>query len=430
MQRLYPVAGALAWGLAFLVAPAWAGGAQTCPLPPDPLDGRVLFADIETYAGFGQKRTGSLNGSLVAHWLRDELACAGLAASYQGWPFRRFAERQCALVVDGREIECMPLWFPAAASLGGVDIAAPGDTAGKVAVKAVRGYAMDQLAGSSGIDAAIAAGAAAVIAVNTVHQSLTSINADDQTAETPFPLPVVVAGGKDAGFLAGASRVDRLAVLGRDIAEARAANVVGELPGQDESRVIVVSTPMNGWFVNGGERGPGLALFLGLARWAARERPGPRFVFVATAGHEIASLGNHRFLDELAPAIGVAPENVAAWIHLGASIATWRYEEQGDGIFAANGVYHASVDYNDEGLGALLDAYLAPVGYTPRPEGSYTSGELALIMDRGFKTFGFYGAFDGKFHTRYDLADSTAGELLEPVARALASIIREVAARP
>jgi len=157
-------------------------------------------------------------------------------------------------------------------------------------------------------------------------------------------------------------------------------------------------------------------------------RPAADFVFVATSGHELGEMGSKRFLDG-AERLGVTPDKVTAWIHLGASIATWNYAEHGNGHFEKIGTYHANLDYNSPMLAPLLTDYLMPPGFNPKPESTKTAGELAMIMDRGYKAFGFYGAF-GKFHTRFDLADSTAPELLEPVARALTNLIDAIVAAP
>jgi hypothetical protein len=418
-----------------LLSPVLQVGAEPhCKIPADPLSGQALYDVVRTYADIAAQqpsglRTGNQGSKETFHWFQEALDCAGLATDYQPWQFRRYALRQCHLVADGKPIECLPLWFPNDTPLENLAIGTAAPLAGKAAVVQVKGYQQDNAGVGPLIADAVNAGAQAVIAVNTAHQSLTSINATETTAQSPQPVPMVVVGGKDLAWLQSAQNVDSLEIHGRDMSHGRAANLIGWLPGpRGADKLIVVSTPINGWFINGGERGPGLALFLGLARWAAEARPAANFVFVATAGHELGEMGSQKFLD-IADQIGITPESVTAWIHLGASIATWNYTEQGDGQFQQSGTYHSNLDYNDADFAPLLNQYLQPLGYAPRPEGTYTSGELAMIMDKGYHTFGFYGAF-GKFHTKYDLADSTAPELLEPVAHGLAGIISDIAAAP
>ena len=178
---------------------------------------------------------------------------------------------------------------------------------------------------------------------------------------------------------------------------------------------MVISTPTTAWFRAGGERGPGIALWRGLARWAALKDWPVNLLFVATAGHELGYMGMREFLSGFA-----VPDEVLFWVHLGASIVTQATGEDG-----AMSLKYARLDYNDPTLSSTLDRYLKPIGFKPEPQSERTAGTLAFIMDRGYRAFGFYGAFP-KFHTPEDLADSTSGEALEPVAQALARSIADL----
>src|SRR4030095_3808177 len=145
----------------------------------------------------------------------------------------------------------------------------------------------------------------------------------------PWPIPVVLVGPRDEPTLTAATTSNaKVSMLldGDDDSDARAKNVVARVDrGKD---LIVISTPQSGWFRCAGERGPGIALFLGLARWASRRAAGASFLFVSTSGHELGGLGMRAFLKELAP----APERVLCWIHLGAGIATYSWEETSSGL--------------------------------------------------------------------------------------------------
>lgn len=419
----------------WLAAAALVAEASPVFIPPlDPVSGGSLYDVVKTYTNFGKGRVGGIRTGTAAsrqtfRWLRRELKRAGILTSQQHWRFRQYSLHSCELVVDGKAIECLPLWYPNTKRLKNLGIARTPSLAGQAAVVQIRGYQQDNPGVGSIIEDTVSKGAGAVIAVNTAHDSLTAINAIDTSNESPQSVPIVVVGNKDATRLSSAKRVDTLRLAGRNLRAAQTVNLIGRLQGpQKTQKLIVVSTPVNGWFLNGGERGPGLALFLGLARWAAMARPAAEFIFVATSGHELGEMGSRRFLDE-AERLGVTADKVSAWIHLGASIATWNYAELGDGQFEKIGTYHANLDYNAPLLATLLTNYLTPAGFSPKPESTKTAGELAMIMSRGYKTFGFYGAF-GKFHTRFDLADSTAPELLEPVARGLTNLIGAIVAEP
>ena len=85
----------------------------------------------------------------------------------------------------------------------------------------------------------------------------------------------------------------------------------------------MISTPYSAWFKAGGERGPGVALFLALARWAAKHPTEDSYLFVASSGHELGGAGIKSFMDKYAP----PPDQVTCWLHLGASISAYDWEK-------------------------------------------------------------------------------------------------------
>jgi hypothetical protein len=227
---------------------------------------------------------------------------------------------------------------------------------------------------------------------------------------------------------------------------------------------LILSTPASGWFSCGGERGPGIALLLMLARRLPdliarlRRDEGMRrrlrldvrsvgsvgsvgsvrsveVLLLATTLHELGHQGAQRGL-VLAQEQGFAPNTTSAWLALGASIAA---HAGGEG--AAGGgdgppppprdAFLAELDYSDARLGAALASY-ASVGFTAALNPSDRRGELVDIVGHGYRAFGFYGEHEG-FHTRVDGANATSPQLLERAARptlqAVATIIAEELAR-
>ena len=89
------------------------------------------------------------------------------------------------------------------------------------------------------------------------------------------------------------------------------------------SRTLVVSTPRSGWFTCAGERGPGIAVWLHLARWAAANLKTVDLEFLATSGHEYENVGGATYLRAMAP----KPDRVALWLHLGANVAARDWHE-------------------------------------------------------------------------------------------------------
>lgn len=181
------------------------------------------------------------------------------------------------------------------------------------------------------------------------------------------------------------------------------------------SDIIVLSTPKSGWFTCAGERGPGVALFLALARWANQRDSEVSYVFDANTGHEVGGTGIRRFVEDLAP----PPDRVLAWIHPGANIATWGWEETAAGLVrrARPEDYRVVCD-SGELLPLLNTALVALAGLEPRVGRGL--GEMRLVIQTGYRGFGVNGGPYRYFHTPDDKPDvATAPELIEPMATLL-----------
>lgn len=159
---------------------------------------------------------------------------------------------------------------------------------------------------------------------------------------------------------------------------------------------IVVSTPKSGWGICASERGPGIAIFLMLARRLASSLPDADIHLVATSGHEYENLGAHKFLESAAP----APAETALWVHLGANLSAIDFHDLGPSLLPI-----PSPD-PQRYLGATkgLDAFAREI-FNGRPglEAAYAmsaddaAGELREILAAGYTSaFGAFGA--GRFH--------------------------------
>ena len=233
----------------------------------------------------------------------------------------------------------------------------------------------------------------------------------------PWPIPFLLAGRKaDQALKPGGSA--SVLIDGEDDPAAQAFEVIGNLDGG--GRRIVVSTPYSGWFHCAGERGPGVALWLALARWAATRKA--NWTFVASSAHELNGVGIHRFVDKIAP----PPGDVACWLHLGAGIATYAYEPKAGGIRKLPTVSPMRKLYTVPRFeGVLRDAFsdlpdLKPI-VTDKPE-----GEMIVMAQKGYPVMGFAGGSEFH-HMPGDMPGRITGpELLEPIARALAKALNEI----
>jgi hypothetical protein len=384
---------------------------------PDYLSGDQLCRDIAHYAQFGEHRTGTPVDRRTGEWLADRLARAGLRAEVRPWTVRQFLLDRCEMHVAGEPIECFPLWFPRAtgprplsAPLAMFESDQPGDfPAGQIAIASLppthevdRPLACERL-----VAAATAAGASALL-IGTAGPS-GDIYAFNQEHLEPLPLPTALVAPRDWPRIAAAAASRATATLlitGEDNPSAQTGNVLGHHDGGQ--RTIVVSTPATGWFACAGERGPGVALFLALARWVAERRPPVRYVFTANAGHE---LGNRGMQQLLASGI-LSPEHTIGWLHLGASIGTVGWGQ-------IEGQAQARTLGATPDLLPLLAAAFADLPHlatVPRPLG----GEMPYVIAAGYRSIaGIAGRFPA-FHTRADRPDTaTRPDLMEPIALAL-----------
>lgn len=397
-----------------------------------PLSGEKLYEDVIAYYNLGEHRTASEVDLRTSQWLLDQLRAAGLKATLHSFTLRQFSVRQTRLMIGQQSIRAFPLWFPR--PTGATPISAglalfesnaePGSLRGRIALvtfPASAGAAMHQGSIHSRIVLAAAnAGASAVVAI-TEGATREIIALNSPAGAEPWPVPVVLAGQRDGPALAAAAGLRAKASLvleGEDDSEATAKNVVARVDrGKD---LIVVSTPQSGWFRCAGERGPGIAMFLGLARWASKRSTGASFLFVSTSAHELGGVGMKSFLNELAP----PPERVLCWIHLGAGIATYSWEETETGLKRLREADPARLLMTSPDLVPLLTASFAGLpGLTPTV--SRAVGEFEFMLKAGYRIFGI--AAGHRFHhTPADSPETTGPEILGPVGSALIRTVESI----
>lgn len=394
------------------------------------MSGDAIFADVVRYAAFGEHRTGTKGDLQTSAWLLDELKKAGIEASEQPWDLRQFFLTECRLEVNGKKLDSFPFWYPNAtgpegllAPLAMLDNDTPsGALKGRIAY--VNGAALGENLWIDGVnliaERAAREGAVGLVAVvRNYSMQVAAINARAPYHQSPLPIPTVLVSGADETALdtAAAEGAEALLVLtGKDDLRAEANNVVGTI--ERGPKWIVVTTPSSGWFRCSGERGPGVALFLAMARWAAQHPGELSYLFLANAGHELDNVGAHHSLDKYGPPV----EDVACWIHLGASIATraWKTTETG-----FEPLPHVAPGGNLVGtpdLVPLLERAFADAQALKPRSGEPIAGELRHFIAAGYRSFGFFGPHHF-FHTRDDTPETTEPAFLEPIARGLVNVL-------
>jgi hypothetical protein len=388
----------------------------------DILSGGRLYADVETYAEFGNHRAGGEGDRATTDWISKKMAQVGYHILWDTISFTRFDLESARLDVGGESLECLPFWFPTVteqritAPLVVFDPDGTEALSGKIGV--ITGPANQWRFDPTDWTIAAASRGALALAIVMPHPSghVAAQNAVAPFNQIPRSIPVMNVAEKDeARLLEGAQAGSNatLEIRGTTDTDGRTENIIATLERGPEW--IVISTPLTGWYTCGGERGPGVALFLGLARWLAKEDLPYSLMFLGNAGHELDQIGATDTLDKNAP----DPKDVKAWIHLGASIATRDMEVGADGketlLDRAN--TYGSLVSTEALLPAVTSAFVGVDFLTPRSTAPI-NGELKKYMDAGYPAFGLFGACP-RFHTPYDAADSTSPELLEQVADAL-----------
>ena len=123
------------------------------------------------------------------------------------------------------------------------------------------------------------------------------------------------------------------------------------------------------------------------------------------------------FLKDLAP----TPDRVLCWIHLGAGIASYAWDETQSGPKRLQEPDSKRLLMTSPDLVPLLTTTFAGhPGLTPTV--GRRVGELELILKAGYRCFGIAAAH--RFHhTPADSPEMTGPEIIEPVGRALVNTL-------
>ncbi len=394
-----------------------------------PFDGRALYESIETYAGLGPHRAGGPGDQASADWLAEDLGRLGYRVERQPVPVDSFDLEAAGLTVAGETLPGFPLWWPPEADAqqiwqGGLALYEPGRTeypGGIVVIPVPR-----QLQGGlvpptrQAIAAVEETGATAIILLTeTPSGDAYAFNTSAEPA--PRRTPVLILGSAHKALLERALE-DRqqasLFIRGRYRAGST-PNVIASLD-RGAPETLVISTPRTGWFDCAAERGPGIALFRALARWAP-EAFEANLLFVATGGHETGFTGMDRFMETRAPDAAA----VRLWVHLGSSIAAYDWARDETGKLVRTETANTETRYLIYSPNIILPVSLAFWGerFVPVPAFDAVFGEAETIRKAGY---GRYFAMAGShpyFHTIGDRPRSTGPAILEPAAIAVRDAI-------
>ena len=397
---------------AFLAAGAAVPVAAAVAPPPAAID--AIAADLDRYIGFGGKQSGGAGDDAAGAWLASSLDALGFAVERQAFDAPFFEPNRC-------EIRCgsttAAVWAqPIVVPTGPAGVAGPlvridpyGNAAGSLDgaialldLPAARWSSAVAKPIREPVAAAFAAGAKGVVVItNGPTGQLIALNADGRAPM--FAGPVGLLAPRDARpFLAAATtRQSATLTLDGRGGRRRAFNLVGRVD-RGKSKWLVVSTPRSGWFTCAGERGPGIAVWLALARWARDAVLGYNLAFLCNSGHEYEYLG----AAEAAKTIAPKPADTHFWLHLGAGIAARDWHELPGQWRPLPGVDSQRVlAVSPELLPIARRVFAGHVGYeAPYSSREVAAGELVEIIAAGYANVaGVFGS-----HRYHHVADDDA----------------------
>jgi hypothetical protein len=380
-----------------------------------------MYADVVRYCAFGDHRTASEADLRTVAWLKTRLRDLGFETQRQPFRVRQFFLRKCRLTVQGEGVDAFPLWFPQPAGREPLVARLADFPGGRFRAGDIALVTFPPVSGATILPEhadlildAFDARAWAVVAVSShLDGEIVALNTPGNPE--PWPGPVLLAGARDAERLmcAAGEGYEAAVVLDGDWRDLSAKNIVGRRNGRGPA--LVVSTPVSGWFQCGGERGPGIAIWLALAEWAASE--GLPCMFIGTSGHELGNRGMHAFLRELAP----HPDDVDCWLHLGAGVAT---HEWCDGPSGPERTGRPDPRRRLMASEDLAEAVVRPfAGHAGLDRVSDRAvGEMEVILEHDYRGFGIAGAHR-YFHTPADSPEMTSPELLADVSAAIITAV-------
>lgn len=294
-----------------------------------------VAADLDKYIGFGNKQAGGVGDIACGNWLASELENLGFVVERQTFQVPYFAKIRSELTLGDLTAQLWPQPIVVDTGAHGIDarlvlVDAAGQAAGAMEgaialIELPYGRWSSALAKPvrDPINAAFAGGAiAAVVITNGPTGKAIALNADGR--QEMFTGPVGLVAPEDAQPFRNAARSEQTArlVITGETGRRQAFNFIGRMD-RGQKNWLVISTPRSGWHKCAGERGPGVAAWLWLARWASTAISNYNLAFLCNSGHEYENLGAAEALRAIAP----KPEHTHFWLHLGANVAARDWHE-------------------------------------------------------------------------------------------------------
>jgi hypothetical protein len=390
-------------------------------------DGSELYSTVKKYVSLGEHRTGTPVDSLTVEWLSDELQTVGFDVKYTKFSLRQFFPEKVSVSIPGnnRSFDAFPFWY----LNENINLSPEGYLTTDTSLNVVKGkiVLLNFTFGQSGksaddiqriIQKLIQAGTTAIIGYKeNKADEIVAFNVP--VSAKPWDIPIVIVSPSDAENIALLKdRIVRVTITGA-FKDVEARNIYGKIGSGD--RFVVISTPISGWFRCGGERGPGIAIWLALAKWVAAQKLPYTFVFTGNSGHEMDFRGAHEFLKKDAP----SPDKTQLWIHLGAGIATLSWKETPDGLVKENTVDAGRNFFYSSSVKNAFDTAFFNVSGSKWNTQERNGGELLAVAEKGYPNILGVSHSHAYFHASGDDAEKTSPEILHDAALVFCRFLNE-----
>ncbi len=397
-----------------------------------------IETDLLRYVGYGEKRAGGPGDTACGEWLAGELSGLGYEVERQTFSAPFFDAQRADIEMGGARTALYPQ--PIVMPTGAEGLTGPlvrVDSAGRFAGSLDGAIAVVDLAHArwssllspgarDPLKRAFAGGAKAAVAItNGPTGKVIALNADGRGPM--FDGPVALLAPEDAGdILAGAMerREARLTIQG-DGGRRTAFNFVGRMD-RGKGRWLAISTPRSGWFVCAGERGPGVAVWLDLARWAPDALPDYDLAFVCNTGHEYEYLGAAEAMKAIAP----PPAATRFWLHLGANVAArdW-HETPGKPTPLPSVDSQRFLSLSPDLLPLAREVFAGQAGYeAPVSSQVLAAGELVEVIKAGYSPAAGVFGIHRYHHVAEDDARCLNVEATTAAAEGFRQLVSQVAA--
>lgn len=400
---------------------------------------RRLHSDLLHYVEFGRKNTCGPGERAAGAWIRDRLTAAGYAVSEQRVRAPALTDTNVRIERGGADAEvsvfarfASPTAFSGPARIMSLELLSSEGIAGGIAVVLLPRHRW-----SSALHPAIQACVRDLRAARARAIILVTHGPSSERLSLNAPLDSDALGLRDGAFtdvptlILGPDDWRRLLSASGDVrvrvehpgTEGESFNLIASA-GEPTAPAVVISTPRTGWGPCGGERGPGIALFLELAHWLRRHARGRRVIAVNTTAHEFEDAGARVFLERAAP----RPDSTELWVHLGAGLAARDWHEAGETLLplpSADPQRFLLVPR--DAIAQARRAFSGVPGLEqPYPIGGDAQGELRGVLGAGFRrVVGAFGAHR-RHHAPTDDTRCVDGALAAPVLAGYKALIAEM----